>query len=113
MGQQPHQFVTMNSNSSARSPGYHQKAMEEIQNSLRPFAKSGGDPIGSSAASTISITSATSGVSSLGSAASSTSSNLNDKDLLLIRQLINMGYSEVSVFHSLFMKCLLLFRSSY
>lgn len=96
MGQQPrHPVETMNSNSNARSPGYHQKAMEEIQNALRPFAKSGGD-MGSSAASTISITSATSGVSSLGSAASSTGSNINDKDLLLIRQLINMGYSEVS-----------------
>lgn len=82
MGQQPrHQLETMNSNSSARSPGYHQKAMEEIQNSLRPFAKTGGDPMGSSAASTISITSATSGVSSMGSAASSTGSNINDKDL--------------------------------
>lgn len=97
MGQQPcQQLLTMNSNNNARSTGYHQKAMEEIQNSLRPFAKSVGDPVGSSAASTVSINSATSGVSSLGSVISSAGSNISDKDLLHIGQLINMGYPEVS-----------------
>lgn len=87
MGQQPRCQLNMNPNAPARSSGYHQKAMEEIQNSLRPFAKSGSEAMSSSAASTISNFSATSGVSSL----SSTSGGNGNE-----RQLVNMGYSEVS-----------------
>lgn len=68
--------------------------MEEIQNSLRPFAKSGSD-----AASTISNFSATSGVSSMSSSAStgigSAGSGPAEKDVLLLRQLLSMGYPEV------------------
>jgi serine/threonine-protein kinase LATS1/2 len=95
MGQQPRPQLNMNPSAPARSPGYHQKAMEEIQNSLRPFAKSGGEAVGSSAASTISNFSATSGISSL---SSTSGTNGTDKDVLQLRhtlsQLINMGYSE-------------------
>ncbi|XP_060526437.1 serine/threonine-protein kinase Warts isoform X2 [Cylas formicarius] len=94
MGQAPRP-IRMNPNAPARSPGYHQKAMEEIQNSLRPFAKSGSEALGSSAASTISNFSATSGISSLSSASGS---NMGEKDLFQMRQtqtqLLNMGYSE-------------------
>lgn len=93
MGQQPRPQLNMNPTAPARSPGYHQKAMEEIQNSLRPFAKSGGEAVGSSAASTIS---ATSGDSSL---SSTSGSNGTDKEVIQLRmtlsQLLNMGYSEV------------------
>ncbi|XP_066149690.1 serine/threonine-protein kinase Warts [Euwallacea fornicatus] len=92
MGQAP-QLVDMNPNTSARSPGYHQKAMEEIQNSLRPFAKSGSETVGSSAASTISSFSQTSGVSSLSSASN------GDSNLQLchgLTQLLSLGYSEES-----------------
>lgn len=72
--------------------------MEEIQNSLRPFAKSSShEAMSSSAASTISMTSATSGVSSLSSASGS---NGAEKDILQIRQLVNMGYSEVTYYFS-------------
>lgn len=64
---------------SRSSSGYHQKAMEEIHNSLLPFAKTVGSGGGngcnggeaSSAASTISNLSATSGVSSMGSSSGS------------------------------------------
>ncbi|KAJ8920544.1 hypothetical protein NQ315_005413 [Exocentrus adspersus] len=92
MGQQPRSQLSMNPNAPARSPGYHQKAMEEIQNSLRPFAKSGSEAMSSSAASTISNFSATSGVSSL----SSTSCGNGNE-----RQLVNMGYSEESSIRAL------------
>ncbi|KAF7268148.1 hypothetical protein GWI33_018691 [Rhynchophorus ferrugineus] len=102
MGQTP-RSLDMNPNSSARSPGYHQKAMEEIQNSLRPFAKSGSEILGSSAASTISNFSATSGISSLSS--TSGSNGDNSKDHLQIRhtltQLVSMGYSEESALRAL------------
>lgn len=95
MGQQPRSQLNMNPSAPARSPGYHQKAMEEIQNSLRPFAKSGSEAVGSSAASTISSFSATSGVSSLSSISGT---NGTDKDVHQLRhtlsQLINMGYTE-------------------
>lgn len=71
MGQQPRAASIMNQSAgasakaSARASGYHQKAMAEIHNSLLPFAKTGGgEPVGSSAASTISTLSTTSGVSS-------------------------------------------------
>ena len=100
MGQQPRPQLNMNPNAPARSSGYHQKALEEIHNSLLPFAKIGGDLVGSSAASTISNLSATSGISSLSSASGS---NGTDKDLHQLRQyllhLVNMGYSEVSQFY--------------
>lgn len=96
MGQQPRLQLNMNPSIPARSSGYHQKAMEEIHNSLLPFAKSGSDVIGSSAASTISNLSMTSGVSSLSSISGS---NGTDKDLHQLRQmlaqLLNMGYTEV------------------
>ncbi|CAG9772417.1 unnamed protein product [Ceutorhynchus assimilis] len=102
MGQAP-QLADMNNNTSARSPGYHQKAMEEIQNSLRPFAKSGSETVGSSAASTISNFSQTSGVSSLSSASGSNGDN--GKDHLQLRhglaQLLSMGYSEDSSMRAL------------
>lgn len=102
MGQAP-RSIDMNQNTSARSPGYHQKAMEEIQNSLRPFAKSGSEVLGSSAASTISNFSATSGISSMSS--TSGSNGDNGKDHLQIRhalaQLISMGYSEESAMRAL------------
>ncbi|KAL1513255.1 hypothetical protein ABEB36_002686 [Hypothenemus hampei] len=95
MGQAP-RLLDMNPNTSARSPGYHQKAMEEIQNSLRPFAKSAGETVGSSAASTISNFSQTSGVSSLSSASGSNGDN--GKDHLQSRHglahLLSLGYSE-------------------
>lgn len=101
MGQQPRcQLPSMNPSAPARSAGYHQKALEEIQNSLRPFAKSSGsEALGSSAASTISNFSTTSGVSSLGSTSSNggTSSSVDGKDALLrsaLVQLLAMGYSE-------------------
>ncbi|XP_050517963.1 serine/threonine-protein kinase Warts [Diabrotica virgifera virgifera] len=97
MGQQPRTLIIMNPNTSARSPGYHQKAMEEIQNSLRPFAKSGSEAMSSSAASTISSFSATSGVSSL-SSTSGGGGNVNDKDVIQLRQL---GYSEESSIRAL------------
>ncbi|XP_066246854.1 serine/threonine-protein kinase Warts [Euwallacea similis] len=97
MGQAP-QLVDMNPNTSARSPGYHQKAMEEIQNSLRPFAKSGSETVGSSAASTISSFSQTSGVSSL-SSTSNGDSNLQLRHGLT--QLLSLGYSEESSLRAL------------
>lgn len=58
-----------NDRTSARSSsGYHQKALEEIHNSLLPFAKPNSGPnsdvLGSSAASTVSTLSTTSGISS-------------------------------------------------
>lgn len=93
MGQQPRSEIIMNPSTPARSPGYHQKAMEEIQNSLRPFAKSSNEAMSSSAASTISNFSATSGVSSLSSTSGGGGSNVNDKDIIQLRQL---GYPEVS-----------------
>nr|CAI5818632.1 unnamed protein product [Callosobruchus analis] len=74
----------------ARPPAYMQKAMEEIKNSLRPFAKESCMG-GSSAASTISSYSATSG---LGSSLSSATSNSND--VAQLRHLLNMGYVDVS-----------------
>ncbi|XP_050293114.1 serine/threonine-protein kinase Warts isoform X2 [Anthonomus grandis grandis] len=102
MGQVPRQAI-MNPNTSARSPGYHQKAMEEIQNSLRPFAKSGSETVGSSAASTISSFSQTSGISSLSSASGSNGDN--GKDHLQLRhglaQLLSLGYSEDSSMRAL------------
>ncbi|CAH1986282.1 unnamed protein product [Acanthoscelides obtectus] len=73
----------------ARPPAYMQKAMEEIKNSLRPFAKESCMG-GSSAASTISSYSATSG---LGSSLSSATSNSND--VAQLRHLFNMGYVDV------------------
>nr|CAH7718416.1 unnamed protein product [Callosobruchus chinensis] len=73
----------------ARPPAYMQKAMEEIKNSLRPFAKESCMG-GSSAASTISSYSATSG---LGSSLSSATSNSND--VAQLRHLLNMGYVDV------------------
>ncbi|XP_017769489.1 PREDICTED: serine/threonine-protein kinase Warts [Nicrophorus vespilloides] len=100
MGQHPGQIIMSNS-APARSPGYHQKAMEVIHNSLLPFAKSGGEV--SSAASTISNLSVTSGVSSLNSSLSG--SNGADKELILLKQtltqLLNMGYPEESSFRAL------------
>ncbi|KAF5286171.1 hypothetical protein FQR65_LT12929 [Abscondita terminalis] len=97
MGQEPRLKVIMNPTTPARSSGYHQKAMEEIHNSLLPFAKSSNEVMGSSAASTISTLSTTSGVSSLSSASGS---NGTDKDLQQLRQLLaqllNMGYTEES-----------------
>lgn len=97
MGQQPWLQLNMNPTTPARSSGYHQKAMEEIHNSLLPFAKSSNEVMGSSAASTISTLSTTSGVSSLSSASGS---NGTDKDIQQLRQmlaqLLNMGYTEVS-----------------
>lgn len=102
MGQQPRLQLNMNPTTPARSSGYHQKAMEEIHNSLLPFAKSSNEVMGSSAASTISTLSTTSGVSSLSSASGS---NGTDKDLQQLRQmlaqLLNMGYSEESSFRAL------------
>lgn len=96
MGQQPRSTINMNPNAPARSSCYHQKAMEEIHNSLLPFAKSGGDAVGSSAASTISNLSTTSGVSSL---SSFSGSNGTEKDchqfMQCLTQLVNMGYAEV------------------
>lgn len=122
MGQQPRPKHIMNPSATARTPGYHQKAMEEIQNSLRPFEKSGsigasssnggansvavggggggggGGGCGggsSSAASTISNFSATSGVSSLNSSLSN--GTTDNKDILLrhsLGQMLNMGYTE-------------------
>lgn len=98
MGQQPRPQINMNPSAPARSAGYHQKAMEEIHNSLLPFAKSGGEAVGSSAASTISNMSMTSGVSSL---SSQSGSNGTDNGIHQLRQmlgqLLNMGYSEVKV----------------
>nr|XP_023026007.1 serine/threonine-protein kinase Warts-like [Leptinotarsa decemlineata] len=96
MGQQPRVQLNMNPNTPARSPGYHQKAMEEIQNSLRPFAKSGSEAMSSSAASTISNFSATSGVSSL---SSTSGGNGNEKDVVM--QLRQLGYSEESSIRAL------------
>lgn len=101
MGQQPRTQINMNPSAPARSSGYHQKAMEEIHNSLLPFAKTmsggGGEVVGSSAASTISNFSTTSGVSSLSS--TSGSNGTTDKDYNQLRQMLvqlhNMGYSEV------------------
>lgn len=94
MGQQPG-LIIMNNSAPARSSGYHQKAMEEIHNSLQPFAKIGGGGEGSSAASTISNLSTTSGVSSLSSASGS---NGADKELHQLRQvlaqLLAMGFAE-------------------
>ncbi|CAH1107986.1 unnamed protein product [Psylliodes chrysocephalus] len=98
MGQQPRSEIIMNPSTPARSPGYHQKAMEEIQNSLRPFAKSSNEAMSSSAASTISNFSATSGVSSLSSTSGGGGSNVNDKDIIQLRQL---GYPEESVIRAL------------
>ncbi|XP_045467929.1 serine/threonine-protein kinase Warts [Harmonia axyridis] len=102
MGQQPRPTISMNSSTSARSSGYHQKAMEEIQNSLRPYAKSGSEAIESSAASTISNFSATSGVSSFSSASGGTSS---DNDVIhlhhMLSQLLSMGYSEDAAMRAL------------
>ncbi|KAJ8933635.1 hypothetical protein NQ314_013898 [Rhamnusium bicolor] len=98
MGQQPRSQLIMNPNAPARSPGYHQKAMEEIQNSLRPFAKSGSEAMSSSAASTISNFSATSGVSSL---SSTSGGNSSEKEVMQLRQLVNMGYSEDSSMRAL------------
>lgn len=101
MGQQPRSIINMNPSAPARSSGYHQKAMEEIHNSLLPFAKSGSDVVGSSAASTISNLSTTSGVSSLSSLSGS---NGTEKDchqfMQYLAQLLNMGYSEVSTLES-------------
>ncbi|KAK9874967.1 hypothetical protein WA026_005782 [Henosepilachna vigintioctopunctata] len=94
MGQQPRATINMNSSTSARSSGYHQKAMEEIQNSLRPYAKSGSEAIESSAASTISNFSATSGVSSFSSASGGNGSDNDVIHLHHISQLLSMGYSE-------------------
>lgn len=100
MGQQPRTQLNMNPSAPARSSGYHQKAMEEIHNSLLPFAKSGGsEVVGSSAASTISNFSTTSGVSSLSS--TSGSNGTAEKDYHQLRQMLvqlhNMGYSEVRI----------------
>ncbi|XP_041968723.1 serine/threonine-protein kinase Warts [Aricia agestis] len=74
-----------------RTPGYNQKALAEIRNSLLPFANIGSsEPPGSSAASTVS-----SGVSS---GFSSSSGNGLDKDLSVLpqslNQLIALGYDE-------------------
>ncbi|ENN75264.1 serine/threonine-protein kinase Warts isoform X2 [Dendroctonus ponderosae] len=102
MGQGPW-LIDMNPNTPARSSGYHQKAMEEIQNSLRPFAKSGSETVGSSAASTISSFSQTSGVSSLSSASGSNGDS--GKDHLQLRpgvtHLLSLGYSEDSSMRAL------------
>ncbi|KAK7794730.1 hypothetical protein R5R35_009620 [Gryllus longicercus] len=104
MGQQ--YIATMNpatsGKSSTRASGYHQKALQEIRNSLLPFATSGvGENVGSSAASTISTLSTTSGVSSasgLSGLSAASGSNGVDKDYSLYRQsvsqLVTMGYSE-------------------
>lgn len=98
MGQQPRLQLNMNPSAPARSSGYHQKAMEEIHNSLLPFAKSGSDTVGSSAASTISNLTVTSGISSL---SSTSGSNGTDKDIHQLRQmltqLLSMGYTEVLI----------------
>lgn len=88
--------------SSTRSSGYHQKALQEIRNSLLPFANIGGigETVGSSAASTISTLSTTSGVSSASglSGLSAASGNNSEKDLSVLRQavsqLVTMGYTE-------------------
>lgn len=112
MGQQPRPTINMNSSTSARSSGYHQKAMEEIQNSLRPYAKSGSEAVESSAASSISNFSATSGVSSFSSASGGNNSDNDVIHLHMLSQLLSMGYSEVdiselksmfSIFFSLFL----------
>lgn len=100
MGQQARASAdTMNpgasAKSSARASGYHQKAMAEIHNSLLPFAKSQ-EPLGSSAASTISTLSTTSGVSSASGLSSGSNGLLQDKDAL--RQMLGqftIGYTEV------------------
>lgn len=98
MGQQPRSIINhqnMNPNAPARSSCYHQKAMEEIHNSLLPFAKSGSDVVGSSAASTISNLSTTSGVSSLSSLSGSNGTEKDCQFIQYLTQLLNMGYSEV------------------
>nr|CAD7457023.1 unnamed protein product [Timema tahoe] len=80
MGQQS-RLGTMNPATKARSSGYHQKALEEIRNSLLPFAHAGGG-----------------GESSGASTVSSASSNGFDKELTALRQalshLVSMGYTE-------------------
>ena len=85
---------TTGKSSTRSSSGYHLKALAEIRNSLLPFA-TGGENVGSSAASTISSLSTTSGVSSAsGLSGLSASSGVNgciDKE-----QLSPMGYNEVS-----------------
>lgn len=100
----------MNPNAPARSSGYHQKALDEIHNSIQPFAKNGTDAVGSSAASTISNLSMTSGVSSLSSLSGS---NSTEKDIQL-RQIL--GFSEVNQYLYLHKKhttccCFLKFRT--
>ena len=103
MGQEP-VHANMNPASSGkpntRASGYHQKALAEIRNSLRPFENGGtsSNDNYSSAASTISTISTTSGVSS----ASGLSSNSNglDKELhawQTLSQIISMGYPEVNL----------------
>ncbi|XP_022921269.1 serine/threonine-protein kinase Warts [Onthophagus taurus] len=93
MGHQPWPQSAMNPTMPARSSGYHQKALEEIHNSLLPFAKSSGDIGGSSAASTISNLSTTSGASSL---SSTFGSNGTEKEYMkqCMTYLINIGCSE-------------------
>lgn len=104
MGQQPRAQITMNPSAPARSAGYHQKAMEEIHNSLLPFAKSGSEVVGSSAASTISNLSMTSGVSSLSSQSGSNGTSDNGIHQLrqMLAQLLNMGYPEVRIYMSIY-----------
>ncbi|RZF43259.1 hypothetical protein LSTR_LSTR001520 [Laodelphax striatellus] len=111
MGQQAPAVDSMNPASSAssggksvnRSSGYHQKALQEIRNSLLPFANScdaGGGGVtlngglGSSAASTISTLSTTSGVSSASS--STTDNNLAAAAVVrqALAQLLAMGFTE-------------------
>ncbi|XP_018323190.1 serine/threonine-protein kinase Warts [Agrilus planipennis] len=99
MGQQPQSPLqrSMNpSTPSARSSGYHQKAMEEIHNSLLPFAKSSGsgEVLSSSAASSISTLSATSGVSSMSTASGSNGTTDLYQLRQMLAQLLTMGYSE-------------------
>lgn len=102
MGQQS--FSTMNSATSGklstRTTGYHQKALQEIRNSLLPFANSCDSNVGSSAASTISTLSTTSGVSSAsGLSGFSAASGGNGLDKDLPNQLHTMGYTEVSLLY--------------
>lgn len=104
MGQEPI-IANMNPASSGkpntRASGYHQKALAEIRNSLRPFENGGtsSNDNYSSAASTISTVSTTSGVSSasgLSSNSNGLESNLHGWHLQTVSQIINMGYTEVS-----------------
>ncbi|XP_039287514.1 serine/threonine-protein kinase LATS1 [Nilaparvata lugens] len=82
------------SGASSRSSGYHQKALQEIRNSLLPFANScdGGLGLGSSAASTIStLSTVSSASSSAGVAADSVTAAVVRHALA---QLLAMGFTE-------------------